>query len=269
MNQTVSYSEANPLKFEEQEMYLVEGTLSELQIARTTINLLEQIDGNVKAKSMVAGAAAVLSGMHGIVSNSAAIALYDGEETYHFAGLLDGQVICGTFQHAENIKDGDRVKAVVSKRGDAFFAHSIMNAKTREFYMPLNEFASSDGLFAHCMRVAFGFTVLGWATLLLGFVFTGTLFNPEIPNAKKLIMGTMILLMPPLIMFPFEYWTYRSMRGTESEGGDSYAGAIFKVYGFPQPNEIDLMKHSDLSMGHDGGWYAAWQVDKLLAKRKA
>jgi len=39
----VSYTEANPLHFEDQALYLIEGTLSELQIARTTINLLEQI----------------------------------------------------------------------------------------------------------------------------------------------------------------------------------------------------------------------------------
>ncbi len=264
-----TYTEAAPLQFEDQALYLIEGTLSELQVARTTVNLLEQIDRNIRANSLVSGAAAVLSGMHGIVANSAAIALYDGEETYHFAGLLDGQVVCGTFQHAENIKDGDRVRAVVSKRGDVLFTHAIMNAKTQEFYMPINVFSSSDGLFGHCMRVASWLTLLGWIVLFGGFTFFGAFFDSEIAGSKRLVLALTSLFLPPLIMFPFEYWTYRSMRGDKNEEGDSYGGAIFKVFGFPQPNKIDLMRHSDLSTGADGGWYAAWRVDKLLAKLKA
>ena len=265
----ITYTEANPLQFEDQALYLVEGTLSELQIAPTTINLLEKIDGNIKAKSAVAGTAAVLGGMYGMVANSAAIALYDGEETHHFAGALDGQVICGTFQHAENIKDGDRVKAVVSKRGDVLFAHSIMNAKTQEFYMPMNVFSSADGFLGHCMRVAFWMTVVGWIVLFSIFAFSGFLFDSEVPGSKKLGIALMCLLIPPLIGYPFELWTYYSMRGDKNEDGDSYGGAIFKVFGFPQPNKIDLLRHSDLSTGADGGWYAAWRADKLLAKLKA
>ena len=261
--------EASPLQFKDQALYLVEGTLSELQVARTTVNLLEQIDSGNQAKSLVSGTAAALSGMHGIVANSAAIALYDGEETYHFAGLLDGQVVCGTFRHAENIKDGDRVKAVVSKRGDVLFTHAIMNAKTQEFYMPMNVFSSSDGLFAHCMRVAWGGTIFGWVLFLAIGLFSDLFTMPEAPIEKKVKLALIFLLLPPLLMFPFEYWTYRSMRGDKNEEGDSYGGAIFKVFGFPQPNKIDLMRHSDLSTDADGGWYAAWRVDKLLAKLKA
>lgn len=34
-------------------------------------------------------------------------------------------------------------------------------------------------------------------------------------------------------------------------------------------NKSELMRHSDSSTGADGGWYAAWRVDKLLAKLKA
>lgn len=260
-----AYTEANPLHFDDQALYLVEGVLSDLQIARTTVNLLEQIDSNVRAKSVATGAAAVLGGMHGMVANSAAIALYDGEETYHFAGALDGQVICGTFQHADKIQNGDRVRVVVSKRGEVLFAHAIMNAKTQEFYMPMNVFSSLDGLFGHCMRVAFWLTVVGWLIL-----FGATLLLGELATLLRLPqLALMFLVLPPLIMFPFELWTYYSMRGDKSEGGDSYGGAIFKVFGFPQPEKIDLMRHSDLSMGSDGGWYAAWRADKLLAKLNA
>lgn len=162
----MNYTEESPLQFADEELFLIEGTLSGLQIASTTVNLLEKIEGNVKAKSMVAGAVAVLGEMHGMVANAAGVALYEGEETYNFAGLLNGRVICGAFQHADKIQDGDRVRAVVSKRGEVLFTHAIMNAQTQEFYMPLNVFSSVDGLLRHCMRVAIGFTIFGWIVFL-------------------------------------------------------------------------------------------------------
>jgi hypothetical protein len=264
---TATYTESNPLSLGDQAIYLVEGTLTELQTARTTVNLLEQIDRNVKSKSIVTGFAAALSGMHGIVANAASLALYDGEETSHFAGLLDGQVICGTFQHAENIKDGDRVKVVVSKKGDVLFTHAILNVRTQEFYMPMNVFSSDDGLFSHCMTVARNLTVVGWVLMLGGFALVGVFSDPEMSVSTKLVFVLMSLVVPPLIMFPSEYWMYRTMGGGDkSDDVDSYGGAIFKVFGFPQPDKIDLMRHSDLSTGANGGWYAAWRVDKLRAK---
>jgi hypothetical protein len=265
---SITYTEANPLKFEDEALYLIEGILAELQIARTTVNLLEKIESNVQAKSMVSGAAAVAGGMHGLVANSAAIALYDGEDTYNFAGLLDKQVVCGSFQHADKIQDGQHVKAVVSKRGEVLFTHAIMNARTNEFYMPLNVFSSSDGLLRHCMRVAMWASVLGWI-VLFGTCYSQGLFDsiePNVTDSKRITLAAACLLFPPVVMFPFELWTYFSMRGKRSAEGDSYGGAIFKVFGFPKPNKIDLMGDCSLSDGANGGWYAAWRGDKLLKK---
>lgn len=80
-------------------------------------------------------------------------------------------------------------------------------------------------------------------------------------------LALMFFFIPPLLMFPFEYWTYRTMRGATREGG-SYGGAIFNVFGFPNPNKIDLLGDTSLSDGANGGWYAAWKADKLLGKLK-
>jgi hypothetical protein len=81
------------------------------------------------------------------------------------------------------------------------------------------------------------------------------------------MLALLFFLTPPLIMFPFEFWTYLGMRGKESEEGRNYGGAIFKVFGFPKPNKIDLMGDCSLSDGANGGWYAAWRGDKLLKKQ--
>lgn len=67
------------------EMFVVEGTLKELQIARTTQNLLEQIETNVRAKGLAGGVGAAAGGMYGMVANAAAVVLYEGEDLHNFA----------------------------------------------------------------------------------------------------------------------------------------------------------------------------------------
>jgi hypothetical protein len=261
------YTEQTPLSFQGEGLYLAEGVLTQLQIARTTVDLLGKIERNLHAKSIVSGTAAVLGGMYGVVANSAAIALYDGEDTFNFAGMLNDQVICGSFQHADKIRDGDQVRVVVSKRGEVLFTHAIMNARTQEFYMPLNVFSSSDGLLRHCMRVAMWTTVFGWIVFFGLAVMTGTFSDVDINYQKKVIFAVIMFVTPPLIMFPFEYWTYHSMKGDSEEA--SYGGAIFEIFGFREPNKIDLMGDSTLSDGAHNGWYAAWRGDKLLQKNGA
>jgi hypothetical protein len=257
----VSYTEASPLYFGGEALFLVEGTLSELHIARTTVDLLKQIDSNTKAQNVAAGAAAVFGSMPGMVANPAATAPHDGEETYHFAGLLDGQVICGTFQHADKIREGDRVKAAVSKRSDVLFVHSILNTKTQEFYMPANAFVNSNTLFRHCVRTASRLTVWGWVALV-GLALFGVFFDSEISGSEKLAVAVACLVLPPVIAFSYEFWDYRSLRRFWDEIGDSRGGAIFKVFGFAKPSKIDLLSYNDLSTGADGGWRGAWRVER-------
>jgi len=63
--------------------------------------------------------------------------------------------------------------------------------------------------------------------------------------------------------FIFELWTYQSFKH-----GGVYATAIFKVLGFPKPNDIDLTKVG--SMNHENkGWKQAWQADLMLQKLSA
>jgi hypothetical protein len=238
------YTKAQPLRFDNHELYLFEGILTELKTSATTVNLLQTLDST---------AAAMLQ-------------TYEGEATQHFHGLLNGKPIVGTFQFADRIKEGDRVKAVVSSRQGVWLAHAIMNAKTQEFYMPLNVFSGLDGLFGHCMRTARNFTIFAWVVGVIAlavFYFQDALRGPDL-----LVALGAVLVLPPLFMFPFELWTYRTARG-EVSGGRTYGGAIFEVFGFPTPEKIDLMRHSSLSQGEDGGWSTAWRVDTLLERIKA
>jgi hypothetical protein len=252
------FTAERPLRHEGEGLFLVQGTLSELHVARTSVNLLEQIDANVRSKSTATGVAGALGGMHGVVANSAALALYAGEDSYNFAALLGEQVICGSFPHADQFKNGEKVKAVVSRRGEVLYVHAIMNAATQRFYMPMNVFSGTGGFFRNCMRIAWRFTIVGWAFFGLLAIFTGLFSDSQIGYHGKVFAAVFFALFPPLVMFPFEYWTYRSFRG-----GGTYGEAIFRVFGFRDVMDIDLTRDADMRID-DKGWYGAWDATRLL-----
>lgn len=257
-------SQTTMISHEGEQLFLVEGTLDQLQIARTTVNLLAQIEKNIEAKNLVSGIAGFIGNMHGIVANSAALALYDGEGMYNFAAVLGEQVICGTFEHADQLKNGELVKAVVSKRGEVLFVHAIMHAKTKQFYMPLGVFAGKGAFFKHCMRVATWLGVAVSTGLLITAYFLG-LYDGKyerIGSEEQILLSLILLIGTFLITFSMELWTYRSFRGC-----GIYSTAIFKVFGFPKPDNIDLTKVG--SMNHENtGWKQAWQADVMFQKLK-
>ncbi|WP_426344562.1 putative type VI secretion system effector [Pseudoduganella sp. R-32] len=243
-------------------LFLVEGTLSELQIARTTVNLLAQIEENIQAKNLASGAAGVVGGMHGMVANAAALTLYDGEDTYNFAAVLGEHIVCGTLEHADQFKNGEPVKAVVSQRGDVLYVHAIMQAKTQQFYMPLSVFAGRRALFKNCMRVAKRSAIAASIFFLAVFYFMGV-YGEEHNNltrVQQLLLTSVVSAGNFLLCFIMEIWTYRTFRYA-----GYYATAIFEVLGFPQPNDIDLTKVGNMNI-KESGWEYSWQADLILQK---
>jgi hypothetical protein len=244
------------------DLFLVTGTLSELQVARSKVNLLEQMEKHLQAKNALSGAVAAASGLYGQAANAVALALYEGEDVYHFAAALGEQVICGTFEHANFLKEGDPIKAVVSKDAEGvLFVHAIMHAETQQFYMPLNTFSGDGALFKHCMAVAKGFTIFGWITSSI-IILALNYFDDD-PMSFKQTLGLLLFsaIFPPLLMYPTELWMYYSMKG-----GGAYAEAIFKTFGFPTPRDIDLTKIGYMNHQNTDGWLYAFQAEKMLRK---
>jgi hypothetical protein len=110
--------------------FVIEGILTDLQVALDRENLLAQVAPRYQAGSAVTGLGAALAGFHGQVAAAASVALYDGEDTENFACLIDGQVMCGTFGGASKLPVGTRVKAVVSRHGDVLVARGILSEDT-------------------------------------------------------------------------------------------------------------------------------------------
>ena len=212
--------------FNGEDLILVEGVLSDVLHARTRVNLLQQVDKHVKTKSLASGVAAGLNAMPGLLANSAMVALYDGEDTFNFAGLLGEQVICGTFEGADSLKDGDRIKAVVSKRADVMRAHAVMREDDKMLFMPLMTHAGKRAHLRYFLRSgkrASIFSVL--------FFWVAGLFM----NAPAVVYFLVLAAMPLLVM-PVELWTYHSTRHV-----GEYASAIFRVFGLPRPDDLDLI----------------------------
>lgn len=233
-------------RFSDEILFIVEGVLTELHVAATTVNLLKEIETNLAAKNLAGGIAAAVNGMYGALANSAMLSLYDGEDMFNFAALVNGKVACGVFDRANKLKNGDVVKLVVSQRGEVLHVHSLLRIEDSLLLMPLNVYCGERAFFKGCMKVAWRFTFFTWLFLFAGFFYSVDISMDDL--AKPLIAGSIMLLLPVLIMFPFEYWTYKSMRYYSL-----YASAIFTTYGFPRPDDLDIrdgmMLYQDAAYG--------------------
>jgi hypothetical protein len=226
-----------------EEMFLVEGRLTELQTAQTTVNLLKQIEKHAQAKNLAGGVAAAASGMYGMVANAAALTLYEGEDLHNFAAIVGNEVVCGTFRDADRLKDGDNIKAVVSRRGDVLYAHCVLRKKDQQLLLPLMTFAGKKALFRHCMSVAFWgstFVSVLMASFFLYFWYADNTDRDLGLLAK--FMG-ISLLCPPLMGYPFELWSYRTVKGY-----GYYASAIFEKLGVPHFNDQTIGTSFELAL---------------------
>ncbi|WP_426170508.1 hypothetical protein [Pseudoduganella sp. R-34] len=157
MTQSTHYPSAT---YDGETLFLIEGTLSELQVAQTKASLLAQIEKNSQSKKRNRYSRCSPR-MHAMVANSEALVFFDHDDpdkgiyNYNFAAAVGEHILCGVMEHANNFHNGEPVKAVVSRRGDVLFAHAIMQVKTLKFYMPRGEYAGREALFKSRKRTAF------------------------------------------------------------------------------------------------------------------
>ena len=107
--------------------FVVDGVLSELTVELGTTNLMAKVDLRYRRKAALTGAAASVADLFGSAASSAALAMYDGEDTQNFIGLLNGQVICGQFGGAERLTEGRVVRAVVERFENVLVAKAILD----------------------------------------------------------------------------------------------------------------------------------------------
>lgn len=250
-----------PHVYNNEELFLVEGAVKDLHLARTYVNLVEQIQRPSAKKNLALGVAAALVNMHTVVATDGLLAMYDGEDAHNFAFILEGAVFAGTFKDADKLKCGDKVKAVVSKRREILYVHSLCRCSDDLFMLPLNASRGSEALFKSCMRVAWNITRVLWIVIgLVLYTYISTVY-PGRGQYWFFILFT--LLAPPLVMFPTEVMTYRTMRSA-----GLYAEAIFEAYGIPKPENFDAAEEQAMFDGLDGCFVAPHFSNSLEAHRR-
>lgn len=239
----------NALGFPDELIFALEGEMRNFHFSRATVDLLHGIEKNIAAKTLAGGVAAAINAMPGTLANSAMLSLYDGEDLHNFAGLVNGQVVCGVFADVDKIKNGDFVKLVVEKRGEILHVHSLLRIADGLLLMPLNAYCGERAFFWSCMRFARNMMLFVWIVLFSGFFLV---VDVSLEKKEDFIAACgAILLMPALFCFPFEYWTYKTMRGYSI-----YAEKIFVAYGFPRPDVFDARGGITFFENHGDGFFA-------------
>lgn len=221
------------MDFNNETLYSIEGTITGIRVARSSVNLLRELETQIKDKSMAAALVASLSEMHGVLANSLMLSLYEGEDTFNFAGLINGEIVFGVFSQANRIKDGDSVKLVVSRRGEILFVHSLLRKQDDLLMLPVMVYAGDRAFFKSCMRTALWLTVIAWVVFSICAYF----FSQDTPfkDDALIIVFCIILIPPPILFFLFELRTYNIAKFY-----GLYASAIFKVFKFPDPDYLDV-----------------------------
>lgn len=240
--------------------FILEGEVTEFHVASTTVNLLSKIEKNLEEKVLVGGLAAAANGMYGALANSAMLSLYDGEDMYNFAAVVNGEIVCGVFEDANKIKDGDIVKMVVAKKDVVLYVHSLVRLSDSLFMMPLNTYCGKRAFFWECMKIARNMVFFVWV-----FAYATLFFYVEISeeNRETVIKFCLILFVSPMLFcFPFEYWSFKTMSDYSI-----YAGKIFSAYGVPRPD--DFSKRLGVTVFKDQGLgFIGYSYELALLKHR-
>lgn len=210
------------------EMFVVEGVISDLEVAQGTENLFQQLDVHYKGKSAVAGVGAVVGGMYGQVANAALLAMYDGEDTENFICKIGDQVVCGTFGGASKLPQGNKVKAVVQKQGDVLVAKGILSED--KGFVWLSHAWGWKAERATNFKMAWWAYAFGMICLILFGAISGDLSKDSFWDLVQISLISLAV-----ICFGLAYWNSSTMNAFADP-----ATEVFRKFGFANPEKVNL-----------------------------
>lgn len=206
-------------------LQVIEGMLSELQVAPSVENLLERIDKNYREKSLLTGLAAVAGDLYGQASSSAMLAMYEGEYTENFLCLLNGKVLCGSFGGASKLPTDKKVKVLAEEiQQDVWVAKAILCEELGWLWIhePIAHVAMHKSNFKWGFWLWFFGVIMTTLTMI---AISGSL-EKEIDGLLMLI-PTSFLLVLGITMWPV------------GDGGKETTEE-FRLLGFSRPERINL-----------------------------
>ncbi|KAB8047918.1 hypothetical protein GCN78_21225 [Janthinobacterium rivuli] len=247
--------------FPDEPFFTLEGKLTHFHLSGTSVDLLNDIERNLAEQTLAGGVVSTFNGMPGALANSAMMSLYDGEDMYNFAGMVNGKVVCGVFRNADKIKDGDIVKLVVTQRKDVLYVHSLLRIDDSLLLMPLNIYCGERAFFWSCMKFARNMILFMW---VMAYAAIFSYVDISVEKREDLIAACgIIFLMPLIFWFPFEYWSFRTMRDYAI-----CATRIFAAHGFPRPNDFDIRNGAALFKDHSYG-FIGYSSELALKKHRS
>ena len=213
---------------------IIEGTIANFQWTSGNENLLEKISHHASAKSAVTGVAAAAVGMYGTVATSSMVASYDGEYTENFVCTLGEHVISGSFCGARKLKNGDRIKAIVTKQENGVnVAVAIQRPQDELVWLPTLAFRGNFATLKNTVKSSINDAVFAWALfaiMAIGYMFFGDL---SLIHALAFMLITAIFF--PLLVFAIQFLPGRIGKEYGEIGSE-----IFRKFGFPDPDNLDM-----------------------------
>lgn len=216
-------------------LFLIEGLVSELHVEDGRENLLASVEKRYRGASAVAGVAAAAGDMFGQVGSALMLATYDGEDTENFACLIGAHVVCGQFGGASKLKEGDRIRAVVSRRGGVLFAHAMMNQQDSMVWTHHAWGAAAER--RENLKMAMAYGAFGTVAMFVADLFVG-------PGYSSFAVDFMVFA---LISFGLcllvAFWSNGTMQALAGP-----ATQAFGLLGFASPERVNLNHHGYFAM---------------------
>lgn len=223
----MSFRASDPEPVDSGELELVEGIVSELHIDMSHENLLAKVQQRYRGEAVVTGSVAVIGGMFVQAAAAAALAMYDGEDTQSFICFIDGHVVCGQFAGAEWLREGNRVRAVVSRHGEVFVARAILDRMQGLVWIGHAWGAKAEA--KANWSIALGIYLFQ----LICMSFISIWWNGL--SAKALDVVVVSALGGGALCFGVAMWANRDMRTLADPSTE-----MFRLLGFRNPEEVNL-----------------------------
>lgn len=218
--------------------FLVEGKLTNLHWELGSANLLAKVSEHYKRNAIVTGAGAAVGEMFGQVANAAMIAMYDGEDTQNFMCLIDDQVACGQFGGAEQLPEGGRIKAAVSRKDGVLYVHAAMD-EAREIVWINHPWGMRAEMWANLKLALFAFLV-GNGSFAIFWMLSGK--GSFWDTMKYSLFGGLVLCS---VMAVWAFKDLKAIAGPSTE--------YFRLLGFADPESVNLNfpYHSAMRREHE------------------
>ncbi|ALN57119.1 hypothetical protein GLE_1764 [Lysobacter enzymogenes] len=233
----------------EDALFAIEGVLDLLWVEDQPDRLLSRIArqpvAGADADAQARDASAIAQAADGIER-----ALYFAEDLQYFAGLIDGRPVCGQFAGADKLKPGHRVKAAVSRSGNALRAHAILDPQQGWLWIhhPRGSAADAKAERKLALRL-FCCSYVGSALLCaLAYWAQGLPLTALAQAQSWLLIGNAIVFGAMALSAD-----YRMDRPSPSKNGP------LRLLGFADPHRVDLSRYriGDVEMRRHLGFIRA------------